>query len=227
MSERILIAEDDPAISDSVAYSLRACGYHVDAVASGEAALEFAPATYDLLILDVRLPGVSGVEVCRRVRDRGGTVPVLMLTALTSEVERVVGLESGADDYLGKPFSMAELASRVRAILRRRQLDREPDAVRQAGDLSLDLDRQTALIGRRRVDLTPSEFRVLALLAAEPGRVFTRGEIARRLARDGAPADERLCDAHVKNLRHKIEEDPARPRRVVTVRGVGYLLRDV
>jgi DNA-binding response OmpR family regulator len=122
---------------------------------------------------------------------------------------------------------MAELVSRVRAILRRRQLDREPDAVRRAGGLSLDLAGQTVRVDGRSVELTPSEFRVLALLAADPGRVFTRAEIARRLAHGTAPADVRACDAHVKNLRRKIEEDPARPSRVVTVRGVGYLLRAV
>jgi DNA-binding response OmpR family regulator len=223
---RILVAEDDPAIADSVGYSLRACGYQVDAVGSGEAVLEAGPGSYDLLILDVRLPGLSGVEVCRRVRERSA-VPVLMLTALDGEADRVIGLEAGADDYLGKPFSMAEMVSRVRAMLRRRRLDREPDAVRHAGDLSLDLAGQTARIGARIIELTPSEFRVLALLAAEPGRVFSQREIAQRLARGAAAADERVCDVHVKNLRRKIEDDPARPRRVVTVRGVGYLLRAV
>jgi DNA-binding response OmpR family regulator len=226
MTERLLIAEDDPAIADSVGYSLRACGYHVDVVSSGEAVLESGPGSYDLLILDVMLPGLSGVEVCRRVRERSA-VPVLMLTALTAEADRVVGLEAGADDYLGKPFSMAEMVSRVRAMLRRRRLDREPDAVRQVGGLYLDLAGQAARIGGRTIELTPSEFRVLAMLSAEPGRVFTRREIARRLARGAAAADERVCDVHVKNLRRKIEDDPARPRRVVTVRGVGYLLRAV
>ena len=195
-----------------------ACGYHVDVVGSGEAVLESGPGSYDLLILDVMLPGLSGVEVCRRVRERSA-VPVLMLTALAGEADRVVGLEAGADDYLGKPFSMAEMVSRVRAILRRRRLDREPDAVRQVGGLYLDLAGQATRIGGRTIELTPSEFRLLAMLAAEPGRVFTRREIARRLGRGAAAADERVCDVHVKNLRRKIEDDPARPRRVVTVRG--------
>jgi DNA-binding response OmpR family regulator len=153
MTERILIAEDDPAIADSVGYSLRACGYHVDVVGSGEAVLESGPGSYDLLILDVMLPGLSGVEVCRRVRDRSA-VPVLMLTALAGEADRVVGLEAGADDYLGKPFSMAEMVSRVRAILRRRRLDREPDAVRQVGGLYLDLAAQAARIGGGTIELT-------------------------------------------------------------------------
>jgi DNA-binding response OmpR family regulator len=226
VTERILIAEDDPAIADSVGYSLRACGYDVAVVGSGESVLESGLGSYDLLILDVRLPGLSGVEVCRRIRERSA-VPVLMLTALDSAADRVAGLEAGADDYLGKPFSMAELVSRVRAILRRRRLDREPEAVRHAGGLYLDLAGQTARIGGRSIELTPSEFRVLALLAADPGRVFTRRDIAQRLARGAAAADERVCDVHVKNLRRKIEDDPARPRRVVTVRGVGYLLRVV
>jgi DNA-binding response OmpR family regulator len=136
----------------------------VDVVGSGEAVLESGPGSYDLLILDVMLPGLSGVEVCRRVREHSA-VPVLILTALDGDADRVVGLEAGADDYLGKPFSMAELVSRVRAILRRRRLDREPDAVRHAGGLYLDLARQTARIGGRTIELTPSEFRVLAMLA--------------------------------------------------------------
>lgn len=225
-AERILIAEDDPAIADSVGYSLRACGYQVEVVGSGEAVLQAGPGAYDLLILDVRLPGLSGVEVCRRVRERSA-VPVLMLTALDGEADRVTGLEAGADDYLGKPFSMAELVSRVRAVLRRRRLDREPDAALHAGGLSVDLAGQAVRIGGRVIELTPSEFRVLAMLAAEPGRVFTRREITERLSRGTEPVDERVCDVHVKNLRRKIEDDPARPGRVVTVRGVGYLLRAV
>src|ERR1700691_5641949 len=186
-TERILIAEDDLAIADSVGYSLRACGYHVDVVVSGEAVLESGPGSYDLLILDVMLPGLSGGEVCRRGREHSA-VPVRMLTALGGDAGRVVGLEAGADDYLGKPFSMAELVSRVRAILRRRRLDREPDVVRHAGGLYLDLAGQTARIGGRTIELTPSEFRVLAMLAAEPGRVFTRREIAQRLTRGTAAA---------------------------------------
>lgn len=226
MAERILLAEDDTAIADAVAYSLRACGYDVDVVGSGEAALESSPGTYDLLVLDIRLPGLSGVEVCRRAREHS-SVPVLMLTALTGEVDRVIGLEAGADDYVPKPFSMSELISRVRAILRRRQLDRGEDAdtVRRIGGLQVDLSGQTVRLEGKTVNLTPSEFRLLAMLSAEPERVFTRQEIARRLTRGESVGDERACDVHVKNLRHKIEEDPSRPSRVVTVRGVGYLFR--
>jgi len=228
MADRILFAEDDVAIADSVAYSLRASGYDVDVVGSGEAALGSGPGSYDLLILDVLLPGLSGVEVCRRVR-QDSAVPVLMLTALTGEVDRVVGLEAGADDYLGKPFSMAELVSRVRAILRRRRLDRAEDRgmMRDAGGIDLDLAGQTARVHGRQVELTPSEFRLLALFIAEPGRVFTRQEISHRLARGVSGGDERAWDVHIKNLRRKIEDDPAQPRRIATVRGVGYVYRAV
>jgi len=209
-----------------VAYSLRASGYDVDAVATGEVALRSGPESYDLLILDLMLPGLSGVEVCRRVREHSA-VPVLMLTALTGETDRVIGLEAGADDYVPKPFSMSELISRVRAILRRRDLDRaeDPGMVRQAGDLRLHLVEQVAWRNGTPVDLTPTEFRLLVMLTAEPERVFTRQEIARRLARSAWAGDERTCDVHMKNLRRKIEEDPAQPCCLLTVRGVGYLFR--
>jgi DNA-binding response OmpR family regulator len=226
MTARILLAEDDAAIADAVAYSLRASGYDVDAVASGEDVLQRAPDAYDVLILDLMLPGLSGVEVCRRVREHSA-VPVLMLTALTGETDRVIGLEAGADDYVPKPFSMSELISRVRAILRRRDLDRagDPSLIRQAGDLRLHLEEQAAWRNGMPIDLTPTEFRLLAMLTAEPERVFTRQEIARRLARSAWAGDERTCDVHMKNLRRKIEDDPAQPRCLLTVRGVGYLFR--
>lgn len=223
---RILVVEDDPVIADSIGYSLRAAGYLVDVVDEGEAALAAAADEYDLLLLDLMLPGLSGVEVCRRVRARS-VVPILMLTALTGETDRVIGLEAGADDYVGKPFAMTELISRVRAILRRRELDRlgAPVGDYQVGELRLDLATQTVSLGRRRIDLTPSEFRLLTMLAAEPGRAFTRQEIVDRLTMGGFGATERTCDVHVKNLRRKIEADPALPRHLVTVRGVGYMLR--
>lgn len=235
MTERILLAEDDIAIAESVAYSLRASGYEVDLVDSGEAVLGSKPASYDLLVVDVRLPGLlglSGVEVCRRVR-AGSAVPVLMLTALTDEATRALGADAGgadyADDCLGKPFSMAELVRRVRAIVRRRWPDRsEQPAVTGSGRrLQLEPADQTVRVNGHRVELTPSEYRLLAMMAAEPGRVFGRPEISGRLARGLAGGDQRSCDVHIKNLRRKIEEDPVRPRRIVTVRGVGYVYRAV
>jgi len=225
VSERILVVDDEPAIGDAVAYALRASGFEVDTFADGESALEAARATgYDVLVLDVRLPGLSGIEICRRLRDESD-VPILILTAMDAEVDRVLGLEAGADDYVTKPFSIAELVSRVRAILRRRELDRAAGgAVRRVGSLELDLNRHDVRIDGRTIRLTPSEFRLLAFLAQEPERVYSRREIMQHLWDSTYVGDQRACDIHVSNLRRKIEETAGRPRRLVTVRGVGYKL---
>jgi two-component system response regulator RegX3 len=192
----------------------------------GPAAVSAPVDDYDVVIIDVMLPKLSGLEACRRIRERS-IVPVVMLTARTGEVDRVLGLEAGADDYVPKPFSMPELISRVRAILRRRSLDRGavPLTTRVVGALTLDLTRQTLSVGGRPVEVTPSEFRLLALLAGEPERAFTRGEIVEHLWRSTYVSAARTCDVHVKNLRRKIERDPSRPERLVTVRGIGYMLR--
>ena len=226
MSARILVVDDEPALRDAVTYSLEADGFEVDDVEDGAAALEAARAGhYDVVVLDIRLPGLSGVEVCRRLRAESD-VPVIMLTALDAEVDRVVGLDAGADDYVTKPFSMAELVSRVRAILRRRELDRDGSSVglRRVGALRVDLVRHEAAVGERRVALTPAEFRLLALLVGEPGRPFSRREIMQHLWKSSYVGSERACDIHVSNLRRKLEDDPARPERLVTVRGIGYKL---
>jgi two-component system response regulator RegX3 len=173
------------------------------------------------------LPGVSGVEVCRRLRDESA-VPILMLTARDSEVDRVLGLEAGADDYVTKPFSMSELLARVRAILRRRELDtRTTAATRRVGGLDLDLERYEAAIDGEPVRLTQSELKLLALLAREPGRVYSRREIMQHLWESNYVGDERAADLHVSNIRRKIERDPDNPERLVTVRGAGYKLVDV
>jgi two-component system response regulator RegX3 len=221
----ILIVEDDEAIADAVSYALRSEGFGVETATDGEQALERARSrNYDLMVLDLRLPKVSGIEVCRTLRGES-TIPILMLTAKDSELDRVVGLEVGADDYVTKPFSMAELMSRVRAILRRRRLDLEgADPVRRVGTLELDLVRHEVKIDGDTIRLTPSEFRLLAFLASEPERVFTRREIMQHLWQSEYVGDERASDMHVSNLRRKIEADPDDPRRVVTVRGVGYKL---
>jgi DNA-binding response OmpR family regulator len=228
MSERIMLVEDETAIADAVAWTLTSSGYDVDVLQDGETALKATPDDYDLLVLDVMLPRVSGIEVCRRVRARSA-VPILMLTARSGEIDRVLGLEAGADDYVPKPFSMPELLSRVRALLRRRALDRQDAAtgLRRAGTISVDLVEQSVQVEGRPVDLTPSEFRLLAQLASDPGRAFTRKELATRLTRRNGPSDERACDVHVKNIRRKLERDPGRPLHLVTVRGVGYMLRAV
>jgi len=225
VSGRILVVDDEPAIVDAVTYALRASGFEVDTLADGESALEAARADgYDVLVLDVRLPGLSGIEICRRLRDESD-VPILILTAMDAEVDRVLGLEAGADDYVTKPFSVAELVSRVRAILRRRDLDRASGGgVRRVGSLELDVHRHEVRIDGKTIRLTPSEFRLLAFLAQEPERVYSRREIMQHLWNSTYVGDQRACDIHVSNLRRKIEETPSRPERLVTVRGVGYKL---
>ena len=225
MTEKILVVDDEQAIVDAVSYALRAAGFEVDGFEDGESALEAARTTpYDVLVIDVRLPGLSGIEICRRLRAESD-VPILMLTAMDAEVDRVLGLEAGADDYVTKPFSVAELVSRVRAILRRRELDRAGSfGVRRIGSLELDVSRHEVRLDGNTIRLTPSEFRLLALLAEEPERVYSRREIMQHLWNSSYVGDERACDIHVSNLRKKIEATPGRPSRLVTVRGVGYKL---
>jgi two-component system, OmpR family, response regulator RegX3 len=228
MPNRILLVEDEPAIADAVEYALEAEGFDVDAVDNGNVALERARAeAYDLLVLDLLLPGLPGMEVCRRLRDES-TIPILMLTAKDTEVDRVLGLEVGADDYVTKPFSMAELVARVRALLRRRDLDASrPGAKLAVGEMVIDLVGHEANVAGERVQLTRFELKLLALLAGDPGRVFSRREIMRHVWEADYVGDERTADLHVSNIRHKIERDPANPERLVTVRGAGYKLEAV
>jgi len=226
MSPRILVADDEPAIRESLTYALRREGFDVTEVEDGDAALaEGRSGTYDLVVLDVMMPGQSGMDVCRALRAEGD-VPIVMLTAKDAEVDRVLGLELGADDYVTKPFSIAEMLSRVRAILRRRELDRSSagSLTRAIGELRIDLARHEVAIGEDPVHLTPSEFKVLALLAEEPGRVFSRRQIMEHLWASIYVGDERACDVHISSLRRKIEENASNPQRIVTVRGVGYKL---
>jgi len=228
VSARILVLEDEPALADTVSYALRGEGYEVETVDNGEHAITVARARpFDVLVLDVMLPGVSGLEVCRQLRGESA-VPILMLTARDSEVDRVLGLEAGADDYLTKPFSMSELLARVRAILRRRRLDaEEAHPAREVGGLRLDLERYEATVEGEPVRLTQSELKLLVFLAREPGRVYSRRQIMRHLWDSDYIGDERAADLHVSNIRRKIERDPERPERLVTVRGAGYKLNGV
>ena len=225
MSGRILMVEDEPAIADAVGYALRDAGYDVDAVRDGGEALDAARTRdYDLMILDLLLPGVPGLDVCRTLRAESD-LPIVMLTARDEELDRVVGLEVGADDYVTKPFSVVELVSRVRALLRRRELDRSRRAVVQkVGGLQLDVTRHAATVDGRPLQLTRSEFRLVTLLASEPGRVFTRDELVRHLWQSDFVGDRRAIDVHISNLRRKLEPDPRNPRRLLTVRGIGYKL---
>lgn len=224
---RILVAEDEAAILDAVTYTLRGEGYEVEGVEDGERALAEALAgEYDLLVLDLMLPKLAGTEVCRRVRAESA-LPIIMLTARSAEADRVLGLEIGADDYVPKPFSMPELIGRVRALLRRRELDQGGSALRRVGGLELDPYRHRVVVDGDERDLTPSEFKLLGLLASRPERAFSRREIMQHLWDSSYVGDQRACDLHVSNLRRKVERDPARPERIVTVRGVGYKLAAV
>jgi two-component system, OmpR family, response regulator RegX3 len=226
VSPRVLLADDDPGVADVVAHALRREGFEVDTVADGEAAVaKAARAPYDVVVLDVMMPRLSGMDACRRIRAES-SVPIVMLTAKDAEVDRVLGLELGADDYVTKPFSPAELVSRLRAILRRRELDRAEggSAVREVGGLRLDLARHEVTVDGRPVRLTRSEFKVLALLAEDPERVLTRRQVMQHLWESDYVGDEHACDVHISNLRRKIEHDAGRPERIVTVRGVGYKL---
>lgn len=222
---KILVVDDEPAIRDSVAYALEREGYDVCGAEDGETALRLARSQpFDAIILDIMLPGPSGTDVCRELRAES-SIPIVMLTARGSEIDRIVGLELGADDYIAKPFSVSELVARVRAILRRRELDRsETGALRRVGGLQLDFRRHAVLVDGKQVELTPMEFRLLAVMAEEPERVFDRRELMRHLWESDFAGDQRACDSHVVNLRRKIERDPSRPKRIVTVRGVGYKL---
>jgi DNA-binding response OmpR family regulator len=221
---RILVVDDEPTILDSVGYALQREGFEVSSARDGTEALRLARVENpDVIVLDVMLPGLSGREVCRQLRSESD-VPILMLSARGGEIDRVLGLELGADDYVTKPFSLAELVSRIRALLRRRELDRTRRDALRLGDLELDLAAHDARIDGVRVHLTPSEFRLVALLASDPGRAFSRAELVRHLWETEYTGGERAVDAHVVNLRRKLEQDPTEPRRLVTVRGVGYAL---
>ena len=225
MTERILVVEDEPAIADSIRYALTGAGFEVDAVDDGTEAVAVARRrSYDLMVLDLLLPGLDGVAVCRTLRAESD-LPIVMLTALDTEGDRVLGLDSGADDYVTKPFAMAELTSRIRALLRRRTLDRRSRAVMQrVGGLELDVTRHTAAVDGHPLHLTRSEFRLVSLLASEPGRVFSRSELVRRLRDNDQVRDQRAIDVHISNIRRKLEPDPRNPRRLLTVRGAGYRL---
>jgi two-component system, OmpR family, response regulator RegX3 len=222
----ILLVDDDPGVLDVVAFTLRREGFEVDEERDGPAALEAARAhNYDIVILDIMLPELSGTDVCRALRAESD-VPILMLTARDAELDRVNGLEFGADDYVTKPFSSAELLSRVRAILRRRALDRANGGlpVRRLGGVEIDLGRQEVHVDGERVHLTLSEFKVLALLAEQSDTPVSRRELMQHLWASDHVGDEHACEVHISNLRRKIEKDPSRPERLVTVRGLGYKL---
>jgi DNA-binding response OmpR family regulator len=223
----IMIVEDEPAVARGVQVALEREGYGVNVIPTGEEAVSrFGELAPDLVLLDVRLPGMDGFEVCRQLR-RETRVPILFLTARTDEVDKVVGLEIGADDYLVKPFSLRELTSRVKALLRRAYgelADVQAAGTIRRGDLLIDLERRRVSRDGDRISLTATEFDLLRHLAARPGRVFTRSQLL-ELVRDYDAAveqDERTINVHVSHIRDKIEPNPSEPRYIKTVRGVGY-----
>ena len=220
---RILVVEDEESFRDALSYMLRKEGFEVVLADSGTAALEeFDRHGADLVLLDLMLPGLSGTEVCRALRAKS-SVPVIMLTAKDSEVDKVVGLELGADDYVTKPYSSRELLARIRAVLRRHG---EPEdlapATVEAGPVRLDVDRHVVSVSGAEVSMPLKEFELLELLLRNAGRVLTRGQLIDRVWGSDYVGDTKTLDVHVKRLRAKVEPEPAAPRHIVTVRGLGY-----
>ena len=217
---RILVVDDEPQIVDLLRSYLRREGFDVDEAGDGEAALAAcARRRPDLVVLDLMLPKVDGREVCRRIRETSQT-PIIMLTARDEETDKLLGLELGADDYITKPFSPREVVARVRAVLRRG--GREAVEMVRVGDLIIDLRAHEVSLQGRRVDLTPTEFRLLEILAGHPNQVFTRMQLIDRVQGHAFEGYERTVDAHIKNLRGKVEPDPRNPHYILTVYGVGY-----
>ncbi|WP_134774179.1 response regulator transcription factor [Ornithinimicrobium flavum] len=220
---RILVVEDEESFSDPLSYLLEKEGYDVAVAASGPDALaEFDRTGADLVLLDLMLPGLSGVDVCRALRQRS-SVPVIMLTAKDSEVDKVVGLEIGADDYVTKPYSGRELLARIKAVLRRLS---EPEellpATVESGPVRMDVERHTVSVDGRPVPLPLKEFELLEMLLRNTGRVLTRGQLIDRVWGSDYVGDTKTLDVHVKRLRAKVEPDPSSPRHIITVRGLGY-----
>ncbi len=222
---RVIIVDDEPSFSDSLAFMLRKEGFDVHVAHDGNDGLRlFNEHGADLLLLDLMLPGMSGTEVCRQIRT-SSDVPIIMLTAKDSEIDKVVGLELGADDYVTKPFSSRELIARVRAVLRRQKtpIDTSPaDTVMAIGPVRMDVDRHTVHVNGDHVKLPLKEFELLELLLRNHGRVLTRGQLIDRVWGSDYVGDTKTLDVHVKRIRAKIEPDPAHPVYLVTVRGLGY-----
>jgi len=222
----VLVVEDEAEIADVVRQYLERDGYRVAVCGDGAQALaEFGRLRPDLVLLDLMLPGADGYEVCRRIRAQGST-PVIMLTARDEEHDKLIGLELGADDYITKPFSPREVVARVRAVLRRARNGDAPMPVVRVHDLEIDALRHTVRRGSDALDLTPTEFKLLLTLAAHPGRAFTRLQLIDHVQGYAFEGYERTVDAHVKNLRQKLEPDPRHPRYVLTVHGIGYRLAE-
>jgi DNA-binding response OmpR family regulator len=226
---RILLVDDEHSVQKLLTYPLRKEGYEVVPARDGREALDrFSAQHFDLVVLDVMLPKLDGIEVCRRLRSRS-RVPIIMLTAKGDELDKVLGLEMGADDYITKPFSVREFRSRVKAALRRAEMPGSPrtsDEPITAGDLRIDFERRAVTVRGEPVRLTFVEFEILALLAASPGRVHSREQVLEQVWGDSNYRDPRTIDVHIRHLREKVERDPKHPEYLFTVRGAGYRFRD-
>jgi DNA-binding response OmpR family regulator len=230
-SARILLVDDEQSIQTLLSYPLRKEGYDVVHATDGRQALDrFEEQPFDLVVLDLMLPKVDGLEVCRQLRSRSA-VPIIMLTAKSEEIDKVVGLELGADDYITKPFSLREFSSRIKAALRRAEMTQEAELAPDEPPievlaLRIDFAKRSVRLRRQDVELTFVEFEILSSLARAPGRVFTRDMLLARIWGDAAYRDPRTIDVHIRHLREKIERDPKDPEYLFTVRGVGYRFRD-
>ena len=226
---RILLVDDEVSVQKLLTYPLRKEGYDVVPALDGKEALDrLREDSFDLVVLDVMLPRIDGLDVCRQIRARS-TVPIIMLTAKTEEIDKVLGLELGADDYITKPFSVREFRSRVKAVLRRAALAAPEDQFEEpieAGDLRVDFEKRQVEARGEAVRLTYVEFEILAALARNPGRVFSRTMLLERVWGDAAYRDPRTIDVHIRHLREKLEREPKHPELILTVRGVGYRFRD-
>jgi DNA-binding response OmpR family regulator len=230
-SARILLVDDEQSIQTLLSYPLRKEGYDVVQATDGRQALDrFEEGAFDLVVLDLMLPKVDGLEVCRQLRSRSA-VPIIMLTAKSDEIDKVVGLELGADDYITKPFSLREFSSRIKAALRRAEMSKaaelsQDEAPLEVLDLRIDFSKRSVRVRGREVELTFVEFEILSALARAPGRVYTRDMLLARIWGDSAYRDPRTIDVHIRHLREKIERDAKDPEYLFTVRGVGYRFRD-
>jgi two-component system, OmpR family, response regulator len=227
-STRILLVDDERSIQTLLSYPLRKDGYHVTSARDGREALQrFDEARFDLVVLDLMLPQMDGVEVCRELRARS-QVPIIMLTAKGGEMDKVAGLEVGADDYITKPFSMREFRSRVKAALRRSRMVAEPanEEAIERDDLTVDFERRMVTLRGEEIGVTYVEFEILAALARSPGRVLSRETLLEHVWGDSEYRDPRTVDVHIRHLREKLETDPKEPQLLLTVRGVGYRFKE-
>ena len=232
MPEKILVVDDEKDLVDLISYNLEKNGFAVVKAYDGETALKQVRAlSPHLMILDLMLPGIQGIDVCKRIRSdpEHAALPIIMLTAKGTEVDKVLGLEVGADDYVTKPFSVKELLARVRSLLRRSAMEKEPGGkdIFDYRGLRIDYTSHLVTVNGERVDLSPTEFRLLKFLALNPGRVYTRDQLLDRVWGDETFVEPRTVDVHIKRLRAQIEKDMARPQYILTVRGFGYKFTDI